>query len=184
VITILELMRLHGTGGVAEGMKTSRALVSVGKAVEGECRAVWGKKLRRAQAAGKVLDEGGGEAEAKTEAKTGTEAEVEAEAEAEPPAAKAKAKVKAKSKPKAKKGEVESKESEGVSSRKVVVPAVEEVAVPGEAGVEAPKGVTHLAPGMPEWTQVVRVRLGSFLVDRLMASAFVTRYGKDAEGND
>ncbi|KAG9104531.1 DNA-directed RNA polymerase [Ceratobasidium sp. 370] len=96
VITILELMRLHGTGGVAEGMKTGRALVSVGKAVELECRAVWGKKRRKSQT----------------------------------------------------------------------------------------EGVVDLSLGMPEWTQIVRVRLGSFLVDRLMANAMVTRTGVDAEDNE
>ena len=36
LITILELMRLHGSGGVTDGMKTARALIAVGKAVEGE----------------------------------------------------------------------------------------------------------------------------------------------------
>jgi len=36
LLTILEVMRLSGTGGVVSGMKTARALISVGKAVEGE----------------------------------------------------------------------------------------------------------------------------------------------------
>lgn len=36
MITILELMRLQGTGGVADGMKTASALVNIGKAVERE----------------------------------------------------------------------------------------------------------------------------------------------------
>lgn len=39
LITILELMRLQGTGGVNEGMKTARALLTVGKAVELEYKA-------------------------------------------------------------------------------------------------------------------------------------------------
>ncbi|KAL0574450.1 DNA-directed RNA polymerase [Marasmius crinis-equi] len=39
LITILEIMRLQGTGGVAEGMKTTRALITVGKAVENEYKA-------------------------------------------------------------------------------------------------------------------------------------------------
>ena len=39
LITILELMRLQGTGGVQEGMKTARALLTVGKAVELEHKA-------------------------------------------------------------------------------------------------------------------------------------------------
>ncbi|KIM41950.1 hypothetical protein M413DRAFT_71072 [Hebeloma cylindrosporum] len=36
LLTILEIMRLSGTGGVVAGMKTARALITVGKAVEGE----------------------------------------------------------------------------------------------------------------------------------------------------
>jgi DNA-directed RNA polymerase len=39
VITILEIMRLHGSGGVSEGMKTARALVGVGHGVEVEYQA-------------------------------------------------------------------------------------------------------------------------------------------------
>ena len=39
LITILELMRLQGTGGIAEGMKTARALLTIGKAVEMEYKA-------------------------------------------------------------------------------------------------------------------------------------------------
>lgn len=39
LITILEVMRLQGTGGVVDGMKTTRALVGVGKAVEIEYKA-------------------------------------------------------------------------------------------------------------------------------------------------
>jgi hypothetical protein len=179
VITILELMRLHGTGGVAEGMKTSRALVSVGKAVEGECRAVWGKKRRRAYAASKVSSKSGDGAEGKAEG------EAEVQAEAEPPAAKTKAEAKArgKAKPEAKEGEVEVKKKKVVLSGEAMVAPMEELAAPGESGIEVPEGLTDLVPGMPEWTQVVRVRLGSFLVDRLMASAFVTRQGEDKEGN-
>lgn len=38
-ITILELMRLQGSGGVNHGMKTTRALVAIGKAVEMEYKA-------------------------------------------------------------------------------------------------------------------------------------------------
>lgn len=39
LIAILELMRLQGSGGVSEGMKTARALLTIGKAVEMEHRA-------------------------------------------------------------------------------------------------------------------------------------------------
>jgi DNA-directed RNA polymerase len=39
LITILEIMRLQGSGGVHDGMKTTRALVAIGKAVEIEYKA-------------------------------------------------------------------------------------------------------------------------------------------------
>jgi DNA-directed RNA polymerase len=39
VLTILELLKLNSTGGVVDGMRTARALVSVGKAIELEYRA-------------------------------------------------------------------------------------------------------------------------------------------------
>ncbi|KAJ7657863.1 hypothetical protein DFH06DRAFT_1197343 [Mycena polygramma] len=39
MLTIVEIMRLQGTGGVTEGMKTARALISVGHAVETEYKA-------------------------------------------------------------------------------------------------------------------------------------------------
>ncbi|KAI0334261.1 DNA/RNA polymerase [Cubamyces sp. BRFM 1775] len=44
LITILELMHLHGSGGVQDGMKTARALLSVGRAVESEYKAEMCKK--------------------------------------------------------------------------------------------------------------------------------------------
>jgi DNA-directed RNA polymerase len=39
LITILEIMRLQGSGGIADGMKLARGLVSLGKAVELEYKA-------------------------------------------------------------------------------------------------------------------------------------------------
>lgn len=44
LITILELMHLQGSGGVLEGMKTARALIGVGKAVEIEYKSEMCKK--------------------------------------------------------------------------------------------------------------------------------------------
>jgi DNA-directed RNA polymerase len=44
LVTILEIMRLQGSGGVADGMKTARGLVSVAKAVELEYKAQMCKK--------------------------------------------------------------------------------------------------------------------------------------------
>jgi DNA-directed RNA polymerase, mitochondrial len=39
IITIMELMRLQGSGGITDGMKTARGLLAVGKAVENEYKA-------------------------------------------------------------------------------------------------------------------------------------------------
>ncbi|KAG0042219.1 DNA-directed RNA polymerase [Gryganskiella cystojenkinii] len=39
VITILELLRLSNSGGIVEGMKSARALISIGKAIESEYNA-------------------------------------------------------------------------------------------------------------------------------------------------
>jgi DNA-directed RNA polymerase len=39
LITILEIMRMSGSGGIADGMKALRGMLSVGKAVETEYRA-------------------------------------------------------------------------------------------------------------------------------------------------
>ncbi|KAL6308760.1 DNA/RNA polymerase [Sparassis latifolia] len=44
LITILELMHLQGSGGVSDGMKTARALLAVGRAVELEHKAEMCKK--------------------------------------------------------------------------------------------------------------------------------------------
>ncbi|KAG9125065.1 DNA-directed RNA polymerase [Ceratobasidium sp. 392] len=157
VITILELMRLHGTGGVAEGMKTGRALVSVGKAVEVECRAVWGKKQRKAQV---VVAVSQGGTETKTTEKKEKRGRRKLQAEKE-------------------EGEAQGAlQGENEPRRKAT-------ATPATAVVyDLPHELTELASGMPEWTQIVRVRLGSFLVERLMANANVTRKGVDPDGNE
>ncbi|KAF7725888.1 DNA-directed RNA polymerase [Apophysomyces ossiformis] len=44
IITILELLRLHNSSGIADGMKTARAVIDVGKAVEMEYNATQMKK--------------------------------------------------------------------------------------------------------------------------------------------
>jgi DNA-directed RNA polymerase len=44
LLTILETMRLQGTGGVIHGMKMTRALIAVGKAVENEYKVEMCKK--------------------------------------------------------------------------------------------------------------------------------------------
>lgn len=44
MITMLELLRLHNSSGIADGMKTARAVIDVGKAVEMEYNAMQIKK--------------------------------------------------------------------------------------------------------------------------------------------
>lgn len=65
-VTMLELLRLNSTGGVSEGMRTARAVLSVGKTVEREYRARLLKEREKASLKG--LRETGGEkiVEAKT----------------------------------------------------------------------------------------------------------------------
>lgn len=137
-------MRLHGSGGVAEGMKTSRALVGVGRAVEGECRATWGKKQKKEKAEAKTAGE--------------TTREVVAEAEEE--------------------GEVKPRRKRAKKAEEAIAAELEAATSEGVAGDGVPG-----AGSMPEWSQLMRVRVGSFLVDRLMESAVVTRQGVDSEGN-
>lgn len=144
MITILELMRLHGTGGVSEGMKTSRALVSVGRAVETECVAVWSKKR------GVKLDD----------------------------VATAPRSLKRKKGYQPKDKSIVAEALEAAKTTKV-----EEHQLPEDAVETEPSIVTNMESSMPEWTQVVRVRVGSFLVDAVMASATINRNGYDENGN-
>ncbi|KAI8149832.1 hypothetical protein BJV82DRAFT_528498 [Fennellomyces sp. T-0311] len=51
MITMLELLRLHNSSGIADGMKTARAVIDVGKAVEMEYNAVQIKKASAKRAA-------------------------------------------------------------------------------------------------------------------------------------
>lgn len=43
-ITIMEMMRQNGTGGIIDGMKTTRGIMAIGKAVESEYNAEQIKK--------------------------------------------------------------------------------------------------------------------------------------------
>ncbi|KAK9474234.1 uncharacterized protein V1510DRAFT_412798 [Dipodascopsis tothii] len=51
VITMLEIIKLHSTGGVVEGMRTARAVLAVGRAVEMEYNA---DRLLNSEAVGRV----------------------------------------------------------------------------------------------------------------------------------
>ncbi|CUA67067.1 DNA-directed RNA polymerase, mitochondrial [Rhizoctonia solani] len=138
LIAILELMRLHGTGGVSEGMKTSRALVSVGRTVEAECYLEWGKrqgvKLGDVASAPRIM--------------------------------KKRLMKKPKLAPDVAEPEADLKEAEQ--------PTVE---------TESPI-VTNMEDEMPEWTQVVRVRVGSFLVDAVMSCATIERSSEVGENGE
>ena len=118
LITILEIMRLQGSGGIADGMKTARGLVSVGRAVELEYKAQMCKM------------------------------------------------------------------------NNISVPSPVR---PGESGffsrfsyhdlhdrrVTARKYMEDAEEWTSDWTQALRVRIGSYLIDRLMDVAKVIRTGKD-----
>ncbi|CAE6354241.1 unnamed protein product [Rhizoctonia solani] len=147
MITILELMRLHGTGGVSEGMKTSRALVSVGRAVETECLAVWSKKRG-----------------------------VKLEDVASAPRSLKTRKVK---QPKAKPDVIQTVEGKRTGTAKG--PKNSEDPMEAAVDTESPI-VTNMESSMPEWTQVGRVRVGSFLVDSVMNSAYIKRNGLNENG--
>ena len=116
MIIILEIMRLQGSGGISEGMKTTRALLSVGKAVEQEY------------------------------------------------------------------------EAEMLRHSNTPVP-VDEQALNGLASIEARRNAAKALGSRdntwcPDWTQAVRVRVGSFLVDALMDVANVTRKTKDSTSGE
>ncbi|KAI9322383.1 hypothetical protein BX666DRAFT_1894345 [Dichotomocladium elegans] len=52
MITMLELLRLHNSSGIADGMKTARAVIDVGKAVEMEYNAMQIKKASSKRVSG------------------------------------------------------------------------------------------------------------------------------------
>ncbi|RCI03293.1 DNA-directed RNA polymerase [Rhizopus stolonifer] len=58
IVTILELLRLHNSSGIGDGMKTARAILDVGKAVEMEYNAVQMKKNSKSQDIQQVLASG------------------------------------------------------------------------------------------------------------------------------
>ncbi|EPQ30938.1 uncharacterized protein PFL1_01836 [Pseudozyma flocculosa PF-1] len=123
LITILELMRMSGNGGVADGMKTTRALLAVGRAVELEYHADVVRKnpqiFQNAHAAQTVLKKRGLiDLAARREIKAWQE----------------------------------QMEEDGVMSQ------------------------------IPKWTQIMRARVGSYLVQHLLQVATVHRKATDRDG--
>jgi len=118
LITILEIMRLQGTGGVADGMKTARGLVSVGKAVELEYKAQMCKKNNISVPSRSIMPAG-------------------------------------------ESGFFSRYSYHNLHARRVT----------------AWKYMEDAEEWTSDWTQVLRVRVGSFLIDRLMDVAKVIRTG-------
>ena len=118
LITILEIMHLQGSGGVSDGMKTARALIHVGRAVEIEHKAQMCKKNNISI----------------------------------PPPAHPR----------------DSSIFTNIGYRALQ-----------ERRVAACKIVEESEEWTADWTQTVRVRVGSFLVDALMDVATVTHTGKN-----
>lgn len=118
LITILELMHLPNSGGVSDGMKTARALISVGKAVEIEYKADMCKKNNIAVPS-------------------------------------------------------------PVTQRQQSFFSNLGYRALHERRLAARKYMEDSEEWTSEWTQTVRVRVGSFLVDALMDVATVTRSGVD-----
>ncbi|KAJ3527013.1 hypothetical protein NM688_g8184 [Phlebia brevispora] len=118
LITILEIMHLQSSGGLAEGMKTTRALLSVGKAVETEYKAEMCKKNHITVPVASATREQGFFTHLGYRA---------------------------------------------LHARRVA----------------AAKYMEDTEEWTAEWTQTVRVRVGSFLVDSLMDTAKVVRHGVD-----
>jgi DNA-directed RNA polymerase len=123
LLTIVEIMRLHGTSGVPDGTKATRALIHIGRAVENEHHMnllrkkphlrKLARKLSLNLRGERVLDQG-------------LRARLRAEAEAE--------------------------------------------------------GANDIAGELEPWTQPIRARVGSFLIQLLMQEATVTRSARDADG--
>ncbi|KAI0798166.1 DNA/RNA polymerase [Abortiporus biennis] len=118
MITILEIMHLNGTGGVNDGMKTARAVLSVGKAVELEYKAEMCRKNNISFPSNTARSDYG--------------------------------------------------YFSGLGYRDL-----------HQRRVAARKYMEDSEEWTTEWSQLVRVRVGSFLVDALMDVALVTRVGFD-----
>lgn len=123
MLAIIELMRMQGITGVADGVKTTRALLAVGKAVETEYTASMMQKhpeiFVQARHAQQLLGQ-----------------------------------------------------------RKLVDLAVRRDIKAWHERCEH----DHVETTIPKWTQTIRARVGSFLVDNLMEVATVTRRARDRDG--
>lgn len=123
MIAVLELMRMQGVGGVADGVKTTRALLQVGKAIEAEHHA----------------------------AVISRHPEVFVQARA----------------------------AQGLlKDRNLVNLAMRRDLKAWQERCDEDALETHV----PKWTQMVRVRVGSYLVQRLMDVATVHRSARDRDG--
>jgi DNA-directed RNA polymerase len=154
LITILELMRMVGSGGIVDGMKTLRGCIGVGKAIEAEHRA---ETIRNVAGPGstlwqKTLDSKTLKPDrssiSRVWAEIGREREERLELEAE------------------------------ATAGNDVDPAPAPSG-PTDIGNDVVRSVWT-----PPWTQMVQMSIGSHLVDALIKTARVTRHGKDPETGD
>ncbi|TIC09294.1 DNA/RNA polymerase [Wallemia mellicola] len=160
LITVLEILRLSGTGGIAEGMKTTRALLSVGKAVENEHHAEilkqkHGISLKGVEADAKQVKrklryfdhrKAEKELDLKSPEFTGLIDDAMGTSEQLPEA-----------------------HSHDIASERAKARVVEE---------RMNKAWT------PNWSQIIRIKVGSFLVDSLMECATITRTAKHPESGE
>ena len=161
LITVLEILRLSGTGGIAEGMKTTRALLSVGKAIENEHHAEILKQKHGIQVKGQ-------EADAKQvkrklryfdhrKAKESTEA-------------------------------IKSPELNNLIDNAMGTTNDEKEIYHHDIASERAKARVEeenfSSAWTPNWSQLIRIKVGSFLVDSLMSNATITRVGKHPETSE
>ncbi|KDN47945.1 DNA/RNA polymerase [Tilletiaria anomala UBC 951] len=152
LIPVLEIMRLLGTGGISDGMKTTRATVTIGRAVEEEKIA---QSFKRRDAELKVSEGALG-------------ASSQASAAEEDSAIDA------------------AMSSELVAAKTQRIMSEEDYTTP-EARRKMRKlneqsGMRGFWDKQDRWTQPMRARVGSYLVDELMKVATVKRSAKDREG--
>ncbi|TIA84077.1 hypothetical protein E3P92_00234 [Wallemia ichthyophaga] len=160
LITVLEILRLSGTGGIAEGMKTTRALLSVGKAVENEHHAEILKSKHGVSLKG-----------------------VEADAK------QVKRKLRYFDHKKAEKElDLKSPEFTGLIDEAMGTSTPDEhFAYPHDIASERALARVHEErmnrAWTPNWSQMIRIKVGSFLVDSLMECATITRIA-DRDGEE
>ncbi|KAJ9111267.1 hypothetical protein QFC22_006567 [Naganishia vaughanmartiniae] len=152
LVTILEIMRLGNSGGVSDGMKTLRALLAVGKAVETEYRASTMQSII-GEDSGSWLRSIGGGGDGSGAQQGGGERSIRAAWDRIGKTVGAAA------------------AGEGQENTAAAFNRLDEFTIESLRQVWT-----------PDWTQAKHLAIGSFLVRALIDTAKVTRYMKDADG--